>query len=180
MHIIKGSNRIVFIGKRYTIKLPRIAPRQVAREASLATKGFFRCLKTLPIKESIKIPLEIWRATSQSTVGIKANLREWKYSKKLGISVVPTRFSFLGLFNVMDTAWPWHMLQKNLRAHYPFEYIAGHTTDNPRNFGWHDGRVKLLDYGDANIITYLLENKAIFRRQLDAFVRKNLPRHIFP
>jgi hypothetical protein len=173
MHIVKGTNRVVFIGKKYTIKVPRIAPRQVVREASLVTRSFFRCIKDLSVKESINVSFGIWKTTSQTTAGIRANFREWKYSKKLGISVVPTRFSFLGLFNVMDTAWPWHMTQRYLRAHYPFEHISGHTTDNPHNFGWHDGRVKLLDYGDIKIIRYLLENKAIFRRQLDAFVREN-------
>ena len=115
MHIVKGSNRIVFIGKKYTIKLPRIAPRQVARDASLATSSFFRCWKNLSIKESIKITMGMWKTTPQSIVGIKANFREWKHSRKLGISVVPTKFSFLGLFNVMDTAQPWDMSEEKLR-----------------------------------------------------------------
>ena len=173
MHIVKGTNRVAFIGKKYTVKLPRIAPRQVVREVSLVTRSFFHCCKKLSIKESIKVTLGIWRTVPQGTAGIKANFKEWKYSKKLGSSVVPTRFSFLGLFNVMDTAKPWHMSQKYLRDNSPFEHIASHTTDNPRNFGWHDGRVKLLDYGDINIVKYLLENKALFRRQLDTFVREN-------
>jgi hypothetical protein len=110
---------------------------------------------------------------SESFAGIRANILEKRFSAKLGDLVVPTRFSLFGLINVMDAAAPSGIPAGLIAKTMPFSPLEGYQVDSADNFGIHGGRLKLLNYGGIGLISYLIGNKALFRSQLDAFVREN-------
>ena len=106
--------------------------------------------------------------------GIFENWREAHYSKTLGEIAVPTRFSFLGIFNIQDTAQPHNLKARDL---WP-EFVTNigddlwkdpHTFSTEEdNFGVHRGRLKLIDYGGRETIPLLLKYR---KRFLDSLTR---------
>ncbi|MDD4179620.1 MAG: hypothetical protein PHH14_06210 [Candidatus Margulisbacteria bacterium] len=162
MNIIKGTNRIAIVGKSYTIKFVRIPFRAAIREVVSIAKNYHKYNW-----KAAKLAIKLTEFNGPFR-GIWANYREWSASAQLGDNVVPTRFSFLDLFNVVETASLLNLPRLKHTYEYP-GYGDVHTFREPGNYGWHKGKLKLLDYGSPKVIKYLLENGAQFRRQLDVF-----------
>jgi hypothetical protein len=98
MRITNGTTRFVLIGKKYTVKVAKFhALRTVKELVYRARRGESINFVTEPEtkKESFR---DLFLG------GMISNLRERRFSPLLGTLVVPTRFSFLGVFNVQETA----------------------------------------------------------------------------
>ena len=167
MRIASGSARMVVVGKRYAVKVANI-------NFSNAIKDFrWRVRKRLPLKIYFSRPPEVLGGIQYHLLrGICENRREARFSKILGDIVVPTRFSFLGIFNVQETAGP-HNLDG---IHDIFMGLVGrigavqkdrHTFAHGNNFGIHDGRLKIIDYGSKEACSVLLLHAREFRSALD-------------
>jgi hypothetical protein len=162
MKIIAATTRIAIIGKWYTLKIARVPIRSAVQELIGMARDYYH--------DSNLGKLRITLSEHQGPFrGIWANWREWSHSSSLGENVVPTRLSLLGIINVIDTA-------VSLFEMHPAKFIRptlggkdAHTFQETANYGWHRGKLKLLDYGSFNAITYLHGNAKKFRDDLDAF-----------
>jgi hypothetical protein len=109
--------------------------------------------------------------------GFFENWREAQYSETLGEIAVPTRFSFLGIFNIQDTAQPHDLQDRDLWVEFATNVGEDLWTDphtfstEVDNFGVHMGRLKLIDYGGRETIPLLLEHRARFLESLSRLTR---------
>jgi hypothetical protein len=162
MKIITATTRIAIVGKWYTLKIARVPVKAATQELIGIARDYYhdRNIGKLRIKLS---------EHQGPFRGIWANWREWSHSFSLGENVVSTRFSLLGIVNIIDTAVS---LLETHPARFIQQSLGGkdaHTFQETANYGWHRGRLKLLDYGSLDAIRYLHENAEKFRRELDAF-----------
>lgn len=108
--------------------------------------------------------------------GIIANNNEWVLSQELLKSeiVVPTKSSlFMGLINKQEVAdgcdlsdaEVWRMVSRHVGQ---VAFKDGHTLNNSENYGIHDGKVKLRDYGSTRLYKIILENQQQFRNAFQA------------
>lgn len=167
MRIVKGTNRIVFVGKKYAFKLPKVTPRMIAQDVYDSFAGTWHGLSHSSLKDIFAGRMNV-PSRSESFAGIRANILEKRFSARLGDIVVPTRFSLFGLINVIDHASSLLVPDNILAEKHPFAPLSGHPINSADNFGYHNGKMKLLNYGGMGLITYLLENRQVFRKQLDA------------
>ena len=166
MQIIKGTNRIAFVGKRYAFKVPKVTPRMLVQDVYDSFAGTWHGLTHAKLKD-IFAGRSNTTPRAESLEGIRANILEKRFSSKLGDIVVPTRFSLFGVVNVMDAAAPSGIPASLIAKTRPFSPLDGHPVNSADNFGIHNGRLKLLNYGGIGLISYIMWNKDIFRRQLD-------------
>jgi len=167
MYIVKGTYRIAFIGKRYAFKVPKVTPRMMAQDVYDSFAGSWHSLSHSSLKDIFAGRTNV-PPRSESFAGIRANLLERRFSARLGDIVVPTKFSLFGLINVMDYASSLLVPDNILAEKHPFAPLKGSPINSADNFGYHKGKMKLLNYGGMGLITYLLENRQLFRKQLDA------------
>lgn len=170
MKIAKGTSRIAISCENYTAKLPRFHP-DALRILPTRLKEFFDIyhLKGEFLRKYFLNPEDENAFQKEQIRGLLANLRESKWSKALGNLVVPTRYSFLGLVNIQETAkvpqLPENELRKLART------LRGnpdpHTFHEPGNYGLHDGQLKLLDYGEYGVAQFLFDN----RQRVETFLR---------
>lgn len=167
MERLRGTSRVVVVGDNYVAKLPLPKLKDV--------KSFISCAK-LYIKQKRWNELRALMFTGEESPhsfcgrilrGWFENLREAELSEELGDIVVPTRFSLFGVLNIMDRA---DVLGESTvddvllapfcdRLTAPHRAVSRHTFSNPKNFGWHDGRLKLVDYGAYKLYEVLTENR---------------------
>jgi hypothetical protein len=96
--------------------------------------------------------------------GIMANYQEWRfYRKTKNIFVMPTYFSFFGLFNIQkrgkkidfwDRVGAWHYIHNNIENHQQ-PFCDGHTLANIENFCLDNGHLKIVDYGSRSLGPFL-------------------------
>jgi hypothetical protein len=107
--------------------------------------------------------------------GRQQNLNEARYSRQLAGLAIRTRFSFWGFLNVQDTAKPsnlkWDALLNLLVKQLDFstmDSIAcfGHDFNAKTNLGLDGSKLKFLDYGNHNLIQFILRHRAIFEQAL--------------
>ena len=161
MRVLKGTTRIALIGNKYTIKLPRVYSKTLLAD-----------IKTLGEKGKL-IPL--FRLYGLIFRGIKSNFWEFYGSLKLGDIVMPTRFSFFGIFNIQDTATSiegfshdeFSIISQEIKDAMAIAEGTEHTIFSQKNYGFHQGKIKLIDCGNKNIIEVLMQSKDSFRRALD-------------
>ncbi len=161
MRIAYGETRVAIVSKRTTIKLPRIHIKMLRQDIKhLWSGGYERpCAGQAPYK---------------SLEGVWSNRFENKWSKKLYEAVVPTRFSVFGAVNIQDTALPIQAFSKNelsfirnqLTDKIFFSEI--HTLSFAENYGMHNGKIKLLDYGSKILAQWIFDHLDLFRNTLDA------------
>jgi hypothetical protein len=173
MEIKHGSCRTAFVGERVTVKVPKVHVRNAAtllREA-LETRNL-AFIKSVVLGRDD----ELFTLSENLLKGWLENLREARGSAELKGVVVPTRFSVLGVINVMDTAEDIHIGELELSRAFKEEGLKSaiaensdfdHTTASPSNFGKIEGVVYLRDYGERGVGQLLQKNHKAFRRALD-------------
>ncbi|MCK9186118.1 hypothetical protein M0P48_01630 [Candidatus Gracilibacteria bacterium] len=154
MEIHKGTSRIAFVGGNLTVKVPN--PHTLRHLAKI-----FEYLKLGDLEE-----LRNWFGYTEGNCvgfrwaisGLLQNWREFLLSKELSVIAVPTRLSIFGLLNVQDTAQnlPSTISDKDLfvtmgMAIGPEIMKDPHSVYGTDNFGIHDGRAKMRDYGNVKI-----------------------------
>ncbi len=171
MEIRFGTRRVAIITKRYTFKLPKIDPREIYQDARELAKapsliGFY-------FRRSTDYD---WSFRNSVTAGFSENRVEARSSGALGDVVVPTVFSFLGIFNVQRTAQE-HSVPCQEIADALGSVLAkadlfeeGHTFFAAENYGLHGGKLKLLDYGRERAVQIVLGKRDAVRQVLDGLV----------
>jgi len=161
MRIAKGTTRIALIGKRYTLKIPKVYGKTLLDDIKVfSRKGRFTTVAKLH-----RLTLE----------GVKSNLWEFYGSLRLGEIVVPTRFSFFGIFNIQDSASPiigfsydeFALILKEIKSAIVIAEGTEHTIFSQKNYGFHEGKIKLIDCGNKNLIQILMRSRESFRKALD-------------
>jgi hypothetical protein len=126
-------------------------------------------LKEKEKKEGMRIP-EVKRYECYGTTaiclmeGVMANIQEWRFYRKTKHAfVMPTYFSFFGLFNIQKRGqeinfWKgvdvWHYIHQHVQNHaQPF--CDGHTLAEIYNFCLDDGHLKIVDYGSRRLEPFI-------------------------
>jgi hypothetical protein len=179
MKIEIGLSRVALVGRSYTLKLPRInLTGSAKRIKNILKRGGGR--KWGALVDYFVAPTDRWFCFRHDLFkGIAANRREARLSGQLQDVVVPTRFSFLGILNIQETAdqsrrvdvsFIWGEIygqigKEEMDRDFP---ALSHTFAHPENYGFHEGRPKLLDYGNKRIGEFLLSHAAFMRKLLSA------------
>ncbi len=162
-----GKTRTVYVGQRYSVKVPKIPFKDAKNELLGIGRDYYRTRSFATVK--VRLSLTEMQGPFR---GWFANYREAQYSKQLGENVVPTIFSFLGIFNIMPTVTPFDIDRITLTLNPPCRGDL-HTFGEPANYGWYKGSVRLLDYGAMEAVHALLKNGESFRRRLHLLVHSN-------
>jgi hypothetical protein len=185
MKIKTGSTRHVFIFKNVVIKVARIYWSKLF--IKIREKEYFIRIKKSKtydkkyLKEweqdcarkeeltNMKDPIpkcyEIYGTAALYFLGgIMANLQERRfYRKTKNLFVMPTYFSFFGLFNIQKRGqridfWDdndvWFYLCKNSQNQHQI-FCDAHTFFDINNFCLDDGFLKIVDYGNRHIEPFL-------------------------
>lgn len=175
MKTCRGTSRIAFVGESCTFKFPQIMLRTAGAEFchAISQPNSVRRLRHL-LRSRMKTRMGF---RFYLLGGICENIREAFYTRALGELVVPTRLSLLGLMNIQDTAEDIEYEPDAL-----FERMKGvlgndiggtsHTFNRPNNFGVHDGRVKLRDYGNVGIGAKVLAHQDAMYDELTALTKE--------
>lgn len=175
VNIKHGSTRITVSGKRLTAKIAKI-------EAGIAYAHISGMIRSRRWNELREYVTEYWddsRSLSSCLFdGVVANMREARHSTQLGEVVVPTYFSFMGIFNIMPTSQP-HGLD-NADIIMPIGRRIGgaaihedaHTFGNPNNYGVHRGKLKVHDYGSKAALGVMLRFRTQFIEALEESTTK--------
>lgn len=196
MEIAIGTTRRVFIFKNIVIKVARIYWKKASIELKyffireylkmkkyrsryfIQKKILRRNSEKNRIKEEEKLHMKLlprmfYEAHGFSTVGyllfsgIIANVNERRtYRRTKSPFVIPTYFSFLGLFNIQkrgkkidfwDNREVWGYIWRN--SQNPDQpHCDGHTLADTENYCIDDGKLKLVDYGNRQIAEFLRIN----------------------
>ena len=157
MKIQKGKSRIAIVGDTITLKFPN-------PKITRTIKGLYYAAKKGNLQKYLTQNEKHFSFSSEMLRGWFENLREWRLSQEFTDIVVPTRFSIFGLLNIQDTAKDVEMeyaeIGPALRGKIPDKVMLNngqHTITGSDNFGWHDGKLKIRDYGELGL-DFLLEN----------------------
>ena len=176
MKVHFGSNRVAVIGNRLTVKIAKIRHKQALGDIL----ALIRDPHPILIRHYfLSMDNTFANFTNVFLQGFIENLVEAKYSKQLGDVAVPTRFSFLGVLNVQETAQE-HELdgEQIMRALWKAagkEFGPVHTFMNGKNYGIHEGRLKFLDYGSKKAVLKMLEHLQTMRTGLDEALMSSTP-----
>ena len=173
MKIEKGTSRIAVVGERSTLKFPQIHGILVLRELVNAIRsGSLREYLTESEKGRYNLRGQLLR-------GWFENLREWRLSQEITGTIVPTRFSIFGLINLQDTAPDADLkvgeVYNTLRAIIDEDLVhehGGHTMRGGSNFGLHEGKLKLRDYGELGLEVLLKQYGVELQQALDKTMAK--------
>lgn len=167
MKIEKGTSRIAIVGERTTLKLPRL---QILTNIRCIRDS----LKRGWLREYLTQDERHASLSRHLLGGLLANRREWHLSKKETEILVPTRFSIFGLLNIQDTATDIEMTMTaiaiKLRRKIPDEILFtqhGHTFQGSDNFGVHEGRLKLRDYGELGLEATIEKYEEVIAQALE-------------
>ena len=178
MEKFKGTSRTAYVGESLTIKIPNFnIKRAISTLIRASRNGIAGIREYITGKEGnpSSISFSLLR-------GIRENIRERVLSKTELDFLVPTRLSILGLINFQDTATATDSKddeiyeaffrkltqlpnfkdedEKMLRA-------GGHTLPQAKNYGIHDGKVKLLDYGEVGLDKLLAKYGYLLQQVLE-------------
>ena len=177
MRICAGTKRVVLVTKTYTYKVPKPRVCDFMKDVSLvifnkrifAPKGRTERTKALQfIRDRYSIFI---------TAGWEKNRTEAKRSNVLAEMAVKTRFSFWGFVNIQETAIPSKLhfgaiidalLTELDFETYNFSARFGHALKS-RNFGFQQGRLKFVDYGNDALCQFVLQHRDTFTRTLAKF-----------
>ncbi len=158
MQIKKGQDRIVFIFPLIgiVIKFPIIHFFRVFRRTYCVLRGDGKNKKEKWewIKEHLTYPIEAYFGFKGLLFrGLVANWREfWFYLKTRHSFLQPTYFSLFGLLNIQRYDEPCRLQNVDLWCQL-YEMTNGqvfddsHHFENPHNFCFHNGKLRMLDYG---------------------------------
>jgi hypothetical protein len=176
MRIKIRTDLIHITGKKYIVKIPRM-PSLRAAYGEIEQLGSL-CLPEIRngdikgLKKTIRAGLDFWKICGPFT-GFYVNHAEWKCSKLYPESVVPVRFSFFGLINVLDRPKMLRCSSERFLNKYfgliekDIKENAGATFARPWNYGWHQGKLKLLGYGTLEAVEVLKYLRKSVRDSLD-------------
>jgi len=169
MRICQGTKRTAIITDRFTVKVARVNVRGTLRDAVSSMRrgwdlaGFQYSLSS--VRDSL----------AMSLTGISENWTEGQNSKKLGDLVVPT-FMSLGVVNLQATAQDHGLSRQEI---FPvlnnrvgcangihILTIDSHTFHPDDNYGIHQGKLKILDYGSKKAVKIMMENGERLRQGL--------------
>ncbi len=159
--------------KRVTVKIPRLITSRLFDEV----RQIKRDVRTR-LPDYLRNPDRMAYTFRLMFKGLIKNLVEARFSKPLDDLVIPTYFSLLGIVNLQATAQDHElkssMIIEALTKHvgcdqYDNSYLvpAGHTFQNKDNYGFHNGRLKFLDYGSRTAVKIMLEHREAMRAGLD-------------
>jgi len=152
MKIAIGTSRIVLIFKTFIIKFPIIRLRKAIKLAlrSFAKNQLGHTLRRGNYQMFGTIQFFLFR-------GIFENWIELIFYKKTHLKLLlPTHYSFFGLFNIMEKGNKVKMDDIDFWAQlYYFTdgkvFVSAHTFHNLNNFCVKDGKLKIADYGARKI-----------------------------
>lgn len=151
MIVAYGSTRFVFSVGDVVIKIARIRPfRWVSRFFYWkGNGGVTQKLQTINQSRTLAILYYFFN-------GVLANLEEYRfYNRYPNKQIAPTFFSFFGLVNIQAKGTP---IKRYDLPNCPFREFAGTEIDlsNVQHFGWIEGRICLLDYGNGQVNNLLV------------------------
>ena len=177
MKICKGTGRTAFVGEHFTIKVPRPdigrAISNLRESTGSGVRGVLECIAgTEGNARSLRFAL---------TRGISENLRERDLSKTEMDILVPTRASILGLVNIQDTARDVDIKNNEIYEAFWKRLVSlpdirdederiiragGHTLPQSKNYGLHEGTIKLRDYGERDLKELLTKYGHLLREAI--------------
>lgn len=167
MEIHKGSARIAFVGHRFTAKVPN--PKTIYDSLPSLIK-FLRKRNYYLIRKWFQMPEKSIYGFKHAIVGFLENWREFRYSEALQDVAVPTHASVFGILNLQDSAPDIPDIISDEQLIGVLEQAVGdlikrdyHTFQQRSNFGIHNGRVKIRDYGGAKTGPFLKAYRDEFR-----------------
>ena len=170
MRIKKGSSKVAFVGDKLTYKIPYFSPKAL----KAIPEDIYVCWKVGKWRGLIEYFMDErdYICFKQRILsGWLQNLREGRLSKLLGDLVVTTHFSLLGLLNIQGTAksidFDTATLREAIKSEIQDSIQDAHTFLVPHNYGWHNDRVKLLDYGAKDVREFIFKYRSNFQRTLD-------------
>jgi len=198
METAKGSTRLVHIYEDYVIKYPRgldLIKKDIEMVAFMVDLvNTFKGPTQDPLEKTRRLVGEaktyLYREVSSPSrfvAGLNANATELILGDVSEIRefLVPTRDSVPGVMNIQDRAatftLPEGMSVKGVLARDPeitdlmFKLRLNHTLKITANFGFHEGQVKLLDYGEPHLLYFLLKYHEEVRAALDEIAQYALP-----
>lgn len=172
MKIEKGTSRIAVVGEHVTLKFPQI-------HGTVAFKYLIKAIRTGKLRRYLTGSEKLASLRGQLLRGWLENWREWRLSKEITETIVPTRFSIFGIVNLQDTApdadLRYGEVYNALRAIIDEDLVyehGGHTMPGTSNFGVHDGKLKIRDYGELGLDVLLKEYGAQLKQALDETMAK--------
>lgn len=163
MEIKSGHYKTVFILEKIVIKFPRIRFKDAFLASKrLNSKGrlFDHLIKIRNYKaintDYASIQVYLFRA-------IIENFFELVFYKKYKFNfLVPTYYSFFGLFTIQKKVKQYNSYRgehwiKLVKVLDNDIYRGGHTFMAEENYGFDEGKLKILDYGDKRVRDVLLE-----------------------
>jgi hypothetical protein len=165
MEIYRGTSRTAFVTRYFTLKAPNASAFDYLRTGREFIRFAWDSRASSSVRENWQLFSTLLAGTSPLR-GLFANRLEAVNSRALGNNVVPTWFSLFGLVNIMASAQPCAIPVQTFRENPPAP-VDTHTFWNPKNYGWHNGQLKLVDYGSGKAIRHLLANAADFRAKLN-------------
>lgn len=170
MEVHRGSSRYAFINGTHAFKVPRFDFITQLRllKSLYDTKGLKGILNWFTRSED-----SMWGLKRLFVRGFNQNLREGRLSRKLKDIVVPTLTSIFGLLNIQEKASPVDLeiddVTKTLEKYVGDDiWQDSHTFCHPDNYGIHEGKVKLRDYGGQSAQSILVNHREDLRNAFQA------------
>lgn len=161
MQVHVGSSRYALVNGTYAFKVPRFdfITQLKLLKTQYELSGVSGILNWLRRSED-----SMWSLKRLLVRGFSQNLREGILSRKLRDIVVPTYLTVFGLFNVQAKSEPINLeiddVIRTLEEHVGDDvWKDEHTFCNPENYGVHNGKVKLRDYGGKKANGVLIEHR---------------------
>lgn len=179
-----GTSRIAYVGKNLTLKRPISDPKKAWK--------VYKSRRELDQKMGTHYASAFLSNTEDETDSLRymiqrgylQNLREARLSPLLGDLVVPTRLTVAGFVNVQETAQPLnHVRDEDIRQILSKRIgnaskVDPHSFHEHRNYGWHEGKVKLLDYGGQKIVQIIKTHRAGIEKALHDMMEMDLKRSV--
>jgi hypothetical protein len=158
-NLIKKIGRKEYFHRKNEIRAERIKSKQQDEKDRLEKE------KSIQMKVPVIKRYEMYGTMALCLFGgIMANCQEWQfYRKTKNVFVMPTYFSFFGLFNIQKRgkkidfwgeAGAWHYIHNNIENHQQ-PFCDGHTLASIENFCLDNGRLKIVDYGSRSLGPFL-------------------------
>jgi hypothetical protein len=171
MKVIKGSDRIAYIGERHTVKIAKSNPQQFLKSARYTKE-----------RSGIRGVVSTWQALTadqhQSLKnflfhGVVANRREEHLAKQHKGIVVPTVSILGGLVNVQPTVPSTGLSHAAIHSAFathldPRVTRLGHMLEDTSNMGVIDGSVMFTDGGSIGLESFMEKQPQAVRQALGA------------
>ena len=157
--ICTGTTRVAYVGPRRTLKVPRLDARGTLLRAERFREGW----------SANRIEAESWPEFRDIVLPTRAHIGAL-------VSLQPTTEDLR--MSVVDFT---DIVERGLGSDVIEQADVAHTFDNPGNFGYDGEAVKLRDFGDPRLITFLRSRHEEVHCLLSALVRvETLFRGRFP